>query len=108
MEKVMNTNKIVIYVTIIAIIIIVGCPTFYKVVKENHQNLYVVTNKLIIEAAERCYYEEKCEGNIITLKDLYNKNYLEESVIDPVTKIVYDDSSYVEIKEKDSTFFPKE
>ena len=104
----MNTNKIVIYVTILAIVIIVGCPTFYKVVKENHRRLYVVTNKLVTEAAERCYYERKCDNPKVTLKDLYEKKYLEEEVIDPVTKIVYDDLSYVEIKEKDSTFFPKE
>lgn len=104
----MNTNKIVIYVTIIAVIIIVGCPTFYKVMKENHRKLYIVTNKLVIEAAERCYYENVCESNKITLKALYDNNYLEDSVIDPVTKIVYDEMSYVEINEKDSTFFPKE
>lgn len=104
----MNTNKIVIYVTIIAVIIIVGCPTFYKVMKENHRKLYIVTNKLVIEAAERCYYENVCDSNQITLKDLYDNNYLEDSVIDPVTKIVYDEMSYVEINEKDSTFFPKE
>ncbi|MBE6148857.1 MAG: hypothetical protein E7167_05175 [Firmicutes bacterium] len=104
----MNTNKIVIYITIIAIIIIVGCPTFYKVIKENHRKLYVVTNKLVIEAAQRCYYEKQCESNKITLKELYEKKFLEENIIDPVTKIVYDENSYIEINEKDSTFFPKE
>lgn len=103
----MNTNKIVIWVTILAIVIIVGCPTFYKVIKENHRKLYVVTNKLVIEAAERCYYAQKCDSNV-TLKELYDLNYLEEKVIDPVTKIVYANDSYVQINEKDSTFFPKE
>lgn len=104
----MNTNKIVIYITIVALIIMIACPTFYKVVKDNHEKLYVVTNKLIIEAAEKCYYEGNCENKKITLKELYEKKYLTEKVIDPVSKIVYEESSYVEINEKDSTFFPKE
>lgn len=104
----MNTNKIVVYITIIAILIIVGVPTFYKVVKDNHEKLYIVTNKLVIESAERCYYEEKCENEKVTLKELYEKEYIKKEVIDPVSKIVYDEMSYVEIKEKDSTFFPKQ
>jgi len=104
----MNTNKIVSYVTIIAIVIIIGFPTFYKVVKDNHNKLYVVTNKLVTEAAERCYYEEKCQNKKITLKELYDNKYLTEDVIDPVSKIVYDETSYIEINEKDSTFYPKQ
>lgn len=104
----MNTNKIVIYITILAIVIIIGCPTLYKVIKENHRKLYVVTNKLVTEAAERCFYESNCENSTITLKELYEKKYLKEEIIDPVTKIVYNETSYIEIKEKDSTFFPKE
>ena len=104
----MNTNKIVIYITILAIVIIVACPTFYKVIKENHRKLYVVNNKLITEAAEKCYYEKQCKNNTITLKELYEKEYLEEGISDPVTKIVYNTNSYVQINEKDSTFFPQE
>ncbi|MBE6155199.1 MAG: hypothetical protein E7164_00375 [Firmicutes bacterium] len=103
----MNINKIVIYLTIISIVIIVGCPTFYKVIKENHRRLYLVTNKLIIEEAQRCYNQGVCKTNKVTLKMLYDEKYITEKVIDPVTKIVYDENSYVEIKEKDSTFYPQ-
>ncbi|MBQ6841287.1 MAG: hypothetical protein IJO63_04140 [Bacilli bacterium] len=104
----MNTNKIVIYVTILAIIIIIACPTFLKVINENHRKLYIVNNKLITEAAERCYYEKKCDSKNITLQTLYDLDYLAEEVIDPVSKIVYDASSYVEIKDEDSTFVAKQ
>ena len=99
----MNTNKITIYVTIVAIILIIACPTFLKVLNENHRKLYIVSNKLITEAAERCYYQKKCDSKIITLKQLYELKYLEE-VIDPVSKEVYNSDSYVEIKEEGSTF----
>ena len=104
----MNTNKIVIFITIFAIIIIIAVPTFYKVVKENHRRLYLVTNKLVTESAERCYYESKCLSKKVTLQELYEKGYLKQEIIDPVTKVVYLNESYVEINEKDSTFFPKE
>ena len=104
----MTTNKIVIFTAVIAIIIIITVPTFYKVVKENHRRLYVVNNKLVTEAAERCYYEGKCSDKKITLKELYQNKYLTDEIIDPVTKAVYNDASYILINEKDSTFFPKE
>ena len=57
----MNTNKIVIYVTIIAITLIIFVPTFYKVVSINQQRLNEVNEKLVTENAFRCYYEEKCQ-----------------------------------------------
>ena len=63
----MNTNKIVIYVTIIAITLIIFVPTFYKVVSINQQRLNEVNEKLVTENAFRCYYEGKCQNNIVTL-----------------------------------------
>lgn len=53
----MNTNKIVIYVTIIAITLIIAVPTFHKVVSINQQRLNEVNEKLVTENAFRCYYE---------------------------------------------------
>ena len=55
----MNTNKIVIYVTIIAITLIIAVPTFYKVININQQRLNEVNEKLVTENAFRCYYEGK-------------------------------------------------
>ena len=45
----MNTNKIVIYVTIIAITLIIAVPTFHKVVSINQQRLNEVNEKLVTE-----------------------------------------------------------
>lgn len=100
----MSSSKFVISVTVIACILIVGISVFYKVVAINHEKLYTVSNKLIIEAAQNCYYDKKCENKTITLNDLYEKEYLKEEVIDPVTKEVYNNNSYVEITSEGSTF----
>ena len=100
----MNTNKIIIYITIIAIVLLIGIPTFHKVIKENHRKLYIVSEKLITEAATKCYYEEKCKDIKITLKELYDNNYLTEEITDPVTKAVYSDSSYVLLKKDGAKF----
>ena len=43
----MNTNKIVIYVTIIAITLIIFVPTFYKVININQQRLNEVNEMLL-------------------------------------------------------------
>lgn len=99
----MNSNSVVISVTIIACLLIIGVPTFYKVVESNHDKLYTVTNKEIIEAAEKCYYEKACDSKTVTLNELYEKGYLKEEIIDPVSKVVYSKESYVTISKK-STF----
>ena len=102
----MKSSKIIIYLSIIACIAIVGIPTLYKVISENHRKLYIVTNKMVIEAAEKCYYDDKCKSTKVTLKELYDNSYLTEKIIDPVTKEVYADNSYVLLKKVDSTFNP--
>lgn len=103
----MNINKIVIYITTISIILIVALPTLYKVIKQNHDRLYLVSEKDIIESAENCYFDSKCSKKV-TLKELYDNKYLEKGMIDPVTKEVYLDSSYVLINlKKESTFYPE-
>jgi hypothetical protein len=84
----------------------VSIPTFYKVISENHRKLYIVTEKLVIEAAEKCYYDDKCKNTKITLKELYENNYLKDKVINPVTKEIYSDNSFVQLKKVDSTFNP--
>ena len=68
----MSKNRVIIYTTIIAIILIIGCPTIYKVVKNHKQKLNMITEKRIIEAAIKCWNEDKCAGDTITLKDLYD------------------------------------
>ena len=93
----MNTNKIVIYVTIIAITLIISIPTLYKVININQQRLKEVNEKLVTENAFRCYYEGKCQNKIVTLNELYNLGYITQDIVNPKTKEIYSKSTYVEI-----------
>ena len=93
----MNTNKIVIYVTIIAITLIIAVPTFHKVGSINQYRLNEVNEKLVTESAFRCYYEGKCQNKVVTLNDLYNLGYITTDIVDPKTKEIYNKYSYVEV-----------
>ena len=93
----MNTNKIVVISSIIIIILIIGIPTTYKVIKNHNQNLYKVVEDKIVEKAKECYYDQKCLEDKITLKELYDNKYLDK-VSDPISKEYYNENSYVEIK----------
>ena len=99
----MNTNKIVVISSIIIIILIIGIPTTYKVIKNHNQNLYKVVEDKIIEKAKSCYYDQKCLNEKITLKELYDNKYLDK-VSDPISKEYYNENSYVEIKNNNYKF----
>lgn len=101
----MSKNKVIIYTTIIAIILIIGIPTIYKVVKNHHTKLYTISEKRIIEAAKKCWNEDKCKNDTITLKDLYDLKYLEKEA-NPVTKKYYAESSKI-IKKEEIKFYPE-
>ena len=90
----MNTNKMLITISIIIILFLLLIPTTYKVIKNHRNHLTLVVESKIIEAAKKCYYEELCKNNKITLKELYDINYL-EPVSNPINKEYYNDNSYV-------------
>ena len=100
----MTINKFVVYVTVLACMLLIAVPTLYKVIYANHSKLNAVTEKLITEAAYKCYYADKCKSNVITLKELYNNGYLEKDIVNPVTKEIYLDSSYVVLNKDSATF----
>ncbi len=102
----MNTNKITTIFCIIIIILLITIPTTYKVIKNHQNNLKRSTESKIIEAAKKCYYEDKCEGDKIFLKDLYNFDYLGK-ISNPLTKEYYSEDSYVEIKDNSFVFNEK-
>ncbi len=107
MEKDMTTNKITIMGSIIIIILIISIPTAYYVVKNYQNNLYRVVEEKIIGAAKKCYYENVCQDEKITLEFLYEKDYLDE-ISNPVTKEYYNPSSYVLKEDKTFVFYPVE
>lgn len=96
-------NKKIVVGTIIIIIALITSVTIYKVIKKHNDNLMLVSEKYIIEKAQKCYIEKKCTEESVTLKSLYDLNYLEVQV-NPVTKEYYKDTSYI-IKEEDNYKF---
>lgn len=73
-----------------------------KTIKDHHDRQYTVIYNKIKEAAKVCYQKNECEGEI-TLKDLYDKGYLEE-VIDPINKEPLDASLCLTKEDKNITF----
>ena len=82
---------------ILSLLLIAGF-TAYKVINRHNNNLLMVSEKRIVEAALKCVHEDKCEGDKITLATLYQNNYLEQE-INPLTKEIYNQDSYVLIGE---------
>lgn len=90
-------KKISFLLIIIAVLLITSF-TAYKVITRHNQNIMLVSEKRIVEAAKRCLNEDNCEGNKITLATLYTQKYLEQE-INPLTKEIYNDNSYVLVDE---------
>lgn len=63
----------------------------------------MVTEKRITEAAKDCYLKDICKNEKITLKELYDNNYLEKES-NPITKEYYNENSYVKINNKSYIF----
>lgn len=102
----MNISKITIYVTIFLVVMIIGVPTFYKVIKNNNKKISLVTEKKIIEKAYECIYDGKCTSNKVYLKELYDNKYLRETLSDPVSKTIYSEDSFVLINKNEANFNP--
>ena len=74
-----------------------ACGDFVgKVKKEYNDNLWLVTNKKVIEAANRCRNEDKCFDNKVTINTLKENGYL-DLVVNPITKEVINPESYVDL-----------
>ena len=93
----MTTNKMTVMGSVIIILLIISIPTIYKLVENHNNDLYKVVEEKIIGAAKKCYYEDKCTNNTITLKELYDLEYL-ENISNPITKEYYNEESYVEVE----------
>lgn len=96
-------NKNIFTITILIIILLIGGASTYKVIKRHNDRLMLVSEKLITERARLCYEEKKCTENMVTLKTLYNLNYLETQA-NPVTKEYYNEESYIKKEDDLYTF----
>lgn len=87
MEK--KKNKVLLYILIIFILtifIIAG----YKNLKNHRDKEYQVLYSEILEKAKECYQKNECTDKI-SLKDLYDKNFLDYKY-DPISKEKLDDN----------------
>lgn len=103
----MNRNKTIIYITVVALVLIILIPTIYTIVKKHNDRLINVTYKRIEEATRECYLDGKCMDEKTTLKKLYENDYLKKES-DPITKEYYNEESYVERKDKKFKFIEVE
>ena len=102
----MTTNKKLTITGVIIIFLLITIPTTYKVINNHYNHLTQVVESKIIEAAKKCYYEEICKDDKITLKELYKLDYL-EPVSNPISKEYYNEESYVEINDNKFKFIVK-
>ena len=98
----MVKKKISFWVILMSLIIILVIFAGYKNVQNHFAKEYKVVNNKILESAKECFLKNDCEG-IITLKDLYDKKYLDIQV-DPKTKENIDDTICI-IFDKNETKF---
>ena len=88
MEK---RNKFLIAFIGSIILIIIVIATIVKVYTNHIDHLYYVVESKIIESTKKCYLEEVCTGEEVTLKDLIEKDYIDKQ-IDPKSKEYIDEN----------------
>lgn len=96
-------NKKIILIISCVIISVIVITSIIKVSMNHSEKLYDSTVSKIIETAKRCYNEEKCLSNKITLKELYDLKYLDQ-MSNPKTKEIFNENSYVVIENNEGKF----
>ena len=96
--KKLEKNDILTYIAFFCLIAVITIPTVITVNREHQKRILHVTITRIKESAERCFNREECEGDRVTLRELYKKNFL-EPVSNPITMEYYNENSYVIIDE---------
>ena len=96
-------NKWIISATIVIVFGLIIGVTSFKVVKDHQEKLILVEEKYIIGQAKNCINEKKCTEDKVTLKTLYDLDYLEKQV-NPVTKAYYSEDAYVTYKNDEYIF----
>lgn len=102
----MNRNKLIISLTILASLLMIALPTILKIYERHEERLLLVSEKKIIESAENCFRTSSCQNHQTTIKELKEKGFLEENIVNPKTKTYYDDNTTL-IEEHFSVSFLK-
>ena len=90
-------NCNVIILTIFIILGMISIPTIYKIFNKHSEDALQVVKEEFIFASKKCYWHDDCE-KIVYLKDLYEKEYLEERLTNPKNKKYYSEESYVNLE----------
>lgn len=93
-------NKKVIILTIFVTLGIIIVPTLYKIYSTHQEQLIVVVKKEFYYQAKKCYDASLCNKKV-SLKDLYDNNYFETKLTNPITKKYYEEDSYVDLETKE-------
>lgn len=102
MEKKKN-NYIIYFLS--AFLIIIFLIAGYKNLQNHRDKEYLVLYNRIKEKAKECYQKEECSGEI-SLKDLYDKKYL-ETLYDPISKEKLDDNMCIKFENNKIDFCNK-
>lgn len=99
----MNNNKLALLLTLLGFILIIIIPVLFNINKDYKNKLYNSTVDKIIIGAKKCYLEEKCTNDSVTLKVLYQYKYLDK-VINPINKEYFNEDSVIINKDGVYTF----
>ena len=95
MEISMN-NKRMIGLTVAVIAGMIIIPTIYKIHENHNEKLLLVVENEFHYYAKECYLNDECTSTV-TLKELYEKGYLEEKLTNPINKKYYDEESSINL-----------
>ena len=89
-------KRIIIVISLIGIILIITLATVLKIKETDTQNKYQFIIDNFIFYSKKCIQEQKCNNNIVTIKELYDLGYIEKQ-INPKTNKYFNDKSYIKI-----------
>ena len=91
-------NKKAIILTLFVILGMIILPTIYKIYITHNNNLIKVVEEEFLYQAKNCYNSGVCNKEEITLKELYDNNFINDKLTNPLTKKYYASESSVNIK----------
>lgn len=103
-KKISKANKFIMILFLIVLCILL-IFTMYKLNKKHEEKLYNVLYSKIKYQANKCFLKKECERDI-TLKELYEKKYLEIQY-DPITKEELNKEIKIKILDKDIKIIDK-
>lgn len=96
MAKISNFTIFIVVLTLLIVFVTIATTT--ELTKRHEEKLIYSMQTKVEYYAKRCYLENNCKGTI-TLKDLYDRNYIDSVVVHPVSKEIIDEATTIEFKD---------